>query len=383
MCDEFCGGMCTGARSDDDTTHRRKSLCCVHVSGRCQEDAYTRFSRDARHAVALRVRSRERCSRTHEVFMSTVQFPRFRSLSLDGDLSTIASDVTLIPSDIGGLVAADRLRARFVHLSFPGVMIAAPSAATCRVAKSDCVFFERARLILGRVARVLLAKTYAVMKLFEHGKDVFVCDSDVAIFRPMHDVWRGELANASLVVQEEIDRVVLNSGMLRVQHVSRAADATVSWLLREWVRRLFTVGFTAGCSGCDQPILNELVHNLVLGKTTLNVIALSDAFAYPSSQATRSNRRDYTARLTRLARATDERSQALARERGLDEALGRPWQRRSVSAWMKLLPPKKPRLHGERLHDPLACIDDDARACYPHILKSAVSASHTIVLSLR
>ena len=296
-------------------------------------------------------------------------------LSLDGDLSTISSvDVTIIPSNIGGLVAASRLRAQLVLLKFPAVMLATPDVATCSAAMVDCLYFDRISLNFGRVARVLLAKTYAVMKLFEAQKDVFVCDSDVAVFQSMANLWRGELANTSLIVQEEYSGVVLNSGMLRVQHVEPTADATVGWLLREWVRRVFTIGFTSGCSGCDQPVLNELVHMSVQRRVTFNVMALSDAFAYPSNDETRQRRRLYRDRLYNLSHRAVVGAHAFARERGLSQGLARSWQHRAVSAWMLLHPPKRARLHSSHLANPEACVDNNVFACYPHILRSSVSA---------
>ena len=285
------------------------------------------------------------------------------------------SDVVLIPSDVNGMPSASRLRDALVRLHYPSVFFVAPSRAACTVATNDCVHYDRASMILGLVPRVLLAKTYAVWKFFDAGVDVLMLDSDVAILHPMAEVWHGELANTSLVVQEESPPHNLNSGMLRVQHVAgqAAASATVRWMLREWFRRVYTVGATAGCSGCDQPVLNELVHNLATGTTSFHSIAFPTLHSYPSSK------------WTKQLRASHQKSQAKLLDRlkraALSHALSNaaPWPtaklvgRRSAAAtWLTLQPPSEGLKLNENVSNPSACIS--RRVCYPSVLKGTTTA---------
>ena len=297
--------------------------------------------------------------------------PLVLSLEHDSLASLSDTDVCLIPTDVRGLAAAHRLRDSLERLRYPRVLYATPSRAACDVAGLDCVHFERASvMIYGKVPQLLLAKIYAVHKLFEAGKDVLMLDSDVAIFHPMASLWHGELARASLIVQEESPPHHLNSGMLRTQHMraNPGAAATVGWLLREWFRRVYTVAATAGCSGCDQPVLNELVHNLAADTTTFHAVALPTLDSFPSSPESRQQRTRHLDGARRLVQKVQMRAragpaaaaaatlaashQAQALERGGSWAVQ---QRPSAAKWLVLQPPGQAQLN-EGLSNPSACI---------------------------
>ena len=144
------------------------------------------------------------------------------ALSLGGDLSALAADreLVLIPTNTMGVAAALRLRRQLLALGYPRTLLAAPSRAACTSAAVDCVHIERFGYVHGEVTRVLLAKVYALAFLFSSGHSVLALDSDVTAFHPVADLWRSELAPASLVVQQERG-IALNSGVVRVQHVER------------------------------------------------------------------------------------------------------------------------------------------------------------------
>ena len=78
-------------------------------------------------------------------------------------------DLCIIPTNSFGLTAALRLRKRLMELHYPHTVFAAAARAVCHAGAVDCVFVERFNFVHGLVTHVLLAKVYAVAKLFAAG----------------------------------------------------------------------------------------------------------------------------------------------------------------------------------------------------------------------
>ena len=175
-------------------------------------------------------------------------------------LASNGRQLVVVPTNKGGLTAALWLRREVSRLGVLDVpLLVGDTANLCGHVKVPCAYTVQCTESRGSFARVLCAKLFALARLFMAGADVFVMDSDAAVLSAEpFQLWRGPMRNASMICQH--DSPFLNSGMMRMQHVGPLADATVGWLLDEWLHRVRLISNATGyCGGCDQSVLNELV----------------------------------------------------------------------------------------------------------------------------
>ena len=174
-------------------------------------------------------------------------------------LASIGRQLVVVPANRHGLMPALRLQREVSRLGVLDVpLLVSDTAQLCSHVKVPCAYTTQCTERRGTFARVLCAKLFALARLFASGADVFVIDSDLTVLsaEPFR-LWQGPLVNASIICQK--DEPFINSGMIRIQHVSPTADVTVAWLLEEWLHRVRLLSNVTGhCGGCDQSILNEL-----------------------------------------------------------------------------------------------------------------------------
>mmetsp|Transcript_59770 Transcript_59770/g.99156 ORF Transcript_59770/g.99156 Transcript_59770/m.99156 type:complete len:586 (-) Transcript_59770:98-1855(-) len=229
-----------------------------------------------------------------------------RNADLRELISMHRQQLSLIPVNKDSVTSARKLLVQLHMMPVGYPLLVMASRESCEFSGTDCIYATRCAAVTSAdaFASVVCAKIYTLSKLFYLGSDVFIVDSDVTVLRTLHQVWRGPLRDASIVAQYDIP--FINSGVLRAQHVSPAADAIVSWLFSEWLHRVMAVWNATGrCDGCDQAILNEIVANSAAGRHS--VLMLIDAVlrataAHTNTRRTVSELKSHTKALWREAR---------------------------------------------------------------------------------